>query len=204
MNPLRQTSCIILSAGSSGRIGQHKALLRYGSDKATFIEKITEEYANAGVIEIVVVVSEGLMAEIEAIHLNVPDIVRFVVNLKPDWNRFYSLKTGMQHITGGYHVFFQNVDNPFVEPELLHSMIGVSGKADVIIPEFFGRKGHPVLLSPDVCMAFLECKTNDLRIDDFLRSFRTVNLKTENPKVLVNINSMSDYKKEFPGLGEAG
>ncbi|PKP02154.1 MAG: hypothetical protein CVU14_03965 [Bacteroidetes bacterium HGW-Bacteroidetes-9] len=199
MNSLARTSCIILSAGFSGRMGQHKALLLYGRGKTTFIEKITKEYSSAGITEIVVVVSSDLMKEIVVKHLDMPDNVRFVVNLYPEWGRFYSLKTGLQNTTKGNYVFFQNIDNPYVDSELLFAMAAVCAQANVVIPQFSGKTGHPVLLSPEVFRAILENMAIDLRIDDFLRSFRTMLIKTENPKVLVNINSSLDYKKEFPG-----
>ena len=200
MNSLDQTSCIILSAGSSGRMGRHKALLRFGAEKVTFIEKITQVYAEAGVPEILVVISLELKQQLDSIQLALPGNVRCVVNANPELGRFYSLKTGMQNTTAGNHVFFQNVDNPFVETELLSAMVTVSEQAEVVIPQFSGKTGHPVLLNPDVSEAIQNFENIDIRIDDFLRSFRIVLVNTENPKTLVNINSRLDYDKEFPEL----
>lgn len=198
MNRFARTSCIILSAGGSGRMGMHKALLPFGSEKITFLEKISQSYSEAGFGQIVVVVNNELSALISARQLVLPRNVLLVINPFPESGRFHSLKTGMQAVTAGSSVFFQNIDNPFVFQETLWIMFELKDSAEVVLPRFSGERGHPVLLNPRVCDDIRSCDEEEYRIDHFLKRYRTRAVDTADRKILVNINTPEDYNYEFP------
>ena len=200
MSPLFRFSCIVLSAGDSGRMGTHKALLPFGDEKVTFLEKITRQYANAGIDQIIVVVNSDLYGLLETKRLDLPENLKLVINARPDLGRFHSLKTGLELITRESAVFFQNVDNPFTEQSLIELMSGEFGRADVIIPLFEGRAGHPVLISPLVCSDICGCGNSSERIDHFLRRYTSCAIEANTPGVLSNINTQTDYSIEFPGF----
>jgi molybdenum cofactor cytidylyltransferase len=189
---LSQTSCIILSAGSSGRMGMHKALLKY-DENTTFIEKITNEYIKAGIERVIVVVSRDLSEKLSEGKINFPEEVTIVINENPEFGRFYSLQTGAKQLNQQNFCFFQNVDNPFTPSELLLQLHSQKEEAEVIIPTVQNKAGHPVLISPVVMEQILKEKGSDVRIDLFLKKFEVKKIKTSDEKILININSMVEY-----------
>ncbi|MFH1118919.1 MAG: NTP transferase domain-containing protein [Bacteroidota bacterium] len=198
MNAFAGISCIVLSAGSSGRMGKHKALLGFGNQGITFLEEITAKYAASGIDRIVVVVSADLNEQIGTAHLRLPEGVILVVNHHPEKGRFFSLREGMKYIEEGSSVFFQNVDNPFVYPDLLNEMAGVAAMGEIIAPVHNSKAGHPILINHRVCKAVKEDLNPETRIDHFLAKFKRIPVITDDCNILVNINSPGDYALVFP------
>ncbi len=190
-----QTSSIVLSAGNSDRMGEHKALLNF-NENTTFIEQITNIYIQAGIEQIIVVVSKGLYNQIKERSLNLKANITLVINENPELGRFYSLQTGIKNIKSGNSCFFQNIDNPFTTEALLRDLYKrIKEESQVIIPTFQGKSGHPVIFSAWVAEKILKETDPDLRIDEFLRKFNVQ--KTEMPEIrlLANINSPEDYTR---------
>ena len=194
MYPFENTSCIILSAGNSDRMGEHKALLNF-DENSTFIEQITNIYIQAGIEQIIVVVSNGLYNQIKERRINLKANITLVINEHPELGRFYSLQTGINCAHTGNYCFFQNIDNPFTSIEVLNSLIQFRNNADVIIPTFQNKSGHPVLLSNSVIQKILTEKTPDLRIDEFLKKFNVLKTEVLESSILVNLNSPEGFAK---------
>ena len=192
MKPFSDTSAIILSAGNSVRMGEHKALLKFDSER-TFIQKITETYWLTGFEEVIVVINSELFKLIQERSFSLPEQVKLIVNEEPELGRFYSLFTGIKQLKPGNSCFFQNIDNPFTSEILLREMILHKNEADVVIPTFQNESGHPVLISPSVTEEILKLQDSDLRIDMFLKRFEIKKIETSDPNILVNINSPEDY-----------
>ena len=192
MKPFKDTSAIILSAGNSVRMGGHKAFLKFDSER-TFLQKITETYLLAGIEHVIVVVNSELFKLISESSLAFSSNVKLVVNDKPELGRFYSLQTGIKLIPTGNYCFFQNIDNPFTSEEVLKELILQKNEADVIIPIFQNRAGHPVLISPLVIQRISEGIDYKIRIDTFLNQFTEKKIEVPDPKILLNINSHDDY-----------
>lgn len=192
MMPFRDTSAIILSAGNSERMGGHKALLKFDSER-TFLQKITETYLLAGIDQVIVVLNSELYKLISESSLALSGKVKLVVNNKPELGRFYSLQTGVKLFPPGNYCFFQNIDNPFTTEELLKELILHKAKAGVIIPIFQKKSGHPVLVSPLVIQRIFEGIDYKIRIDTFLNQFTEKKIEVPDPKILLNINSPDDY-----------
>jgi molybdenum cofactor cytidylyltransferase len=190
--PFASTSCIILSAGNSERMGTHKSLLKFDSER-NFIQKIIETYQKAGVEQVIVVVNTELSTLSKKGTDHLADYIQFITNHFPGLGRFYSLQTGVQHLKSGNYCFFQNIDNPFTTEKLLEELIIHKEKADVIIPSFQNRTGHPVLLSPNVAKDILLQNDPEIRIDQFLKCYSTLKVETSDPSILTNINSPEDY-----------
>lgn len=194
MEPLSNTSAIILSAGNSERMGEHKALLKFDSER-TFIQKITETYLLAGIDQIIVVVNAELFNLINKNNLALPEKLLLIVNNKPELGRFYSLQTGIKEVKSGNYTFFQNIDNPLTSENLLRELYSSKEEADVLIPVFRTISGHPVLISPVVTAEILIASDPDLRIDQFLKRFKVLKIRTTDHTVEANINSPEDYAK---------
>lgn len=187
-----QTSGIILSAGNSARMRTHKALLKFDSEK-TFLQKITETYLLSGIEQLIVVVNFELFELIRQKNYTLPEKVKLVINEKPELGRFFSLQTGLKHVTAGNSCFFQNIDNPFTSAKLLGDLIIHKNEADVIIPAFHDKTGHPVLINHRVVKQI--CSTLDfgVRIDQFLKQFSEKRLQVKAKNILANINTKEEY-----------
>lgn len=198
-----QTSVIILSAGSSVRMGTHKALLRFDDDR-TFLQKITETYVSAAFEQIIVVVNAELYKLISENKTALSEKVMLVVNDKPALGRFYSLQTGIKPLKTGNYCFFQNIDNPFTSESLLEELINFKTQADVIMPVFENKSGHPVLVNGFVAGQIQNNTDMEIRIDTFLSKFKTLRVETKDAGILSNLNSRSEFLAAgFSGFSDA-
>ncbi|MDY6800955.1 MAG: NTP transferase domain-containing protein [Bacteroidota bacterium] len=189
-------SVIILAAGNSSRMGFPKFALKY-SESQTFIEHIADEYEKFRCTEIVQVLNIDNYKFLKENKLQFPRKTKIVINDHPEWHRFYSLKKGVQALSKKVNIFVHNVDNPFVNHEVLMALKHNADKYDYIYPEFNRRGGHPFLLSENVVSDLNNCLENQIHLKKFLNQYRTKRIKVLDNKVLVNINTKTDYKKYF-------
>jgi CTP:molybdopterin cytidylyltransferase MocA len=195
-NIRKDFSAIILAAGNSSRMGFPKFALKY-SKTQTFLEHITEAYEKFGCAEIIVVVNVENYQYLQKQKIQFDEKIKFVVNEHPEWHRFYSLKKGVQALSKKIKIFVHNVDNPFVNPEVLMALKQNADKYDYIYPSFNGRGGHPFLLSENVVTDLKNKAENQIHLKEFLNQYDTKRIKILDERVLVNINTMVDYKKYF-------
>lgn len=187
-----QTSCVILSAGSSMRMGTSKALLKFNAQN-TFIQQISETYLLAGIEQIIVVVNSELYDLIEKSEITLSPKVILVINKRPELGRFYSLQTGIRYVNVGNFCFFQNIDNPYTSVEILNSINSQKNKAEVIIPVYKQNAGHPILINPLVTNEIRISISTEIRIDEFLNPFGKKHVQAIDNSILANINSPQDY-----------
>ncbi len=189
-------SVIILAAGNSSRMGFPKLALKY-SESQTFIEHIADEYDRFGCAEIILVVNVDNYKYLKDKKLQFPEKVKIVVNEHPEWHRFYSLKTGVYALSKKRKVFVHHVDNPFVNYNVLYGLLNNTANADYIYPEYSGRGGHPILLSEKVINDITGRQENQIHLKEFLNHYHKKKVKVFDESVLININTVIDYKKYF-------
>lgn len=191
----KKYSVVILAAGKSSRMGMPKFLLKY-DENTTFLEQIIKEYEAFGCKEINVVLNEkgiDLIIKSNPIYLSANTVL--IINSHPDWERFYSLKLGLEALNKKRKVFIHNVDNPFVNHQVLASLIENISKFDYAVPTYNGKGGHPVLLSGKVVTDIIEEKENSMNLKLFLKSYSKQIVKVNDKYVLVNVNSKEDYNE---------
>ncbi|RLD76154.1 MAG: hypothetical protein DRJ10_14025 [Bacteroidetes bacterium] len=185
-------SVVILAAGKSSRMGTAKFLLKY--DKATtFLEQIIKEYEAFACKEINVVLNEKGAELLKNEFVNFSDKIKIVINYHPEWERFYSLKLGLQELDKKQKVFIHNVDNPFVNHMVLQSLIDNTPGFDYSVPTHNGRGGHPILLSEKVIKSIVDEKENSLNLKEYLSSFKKKSVNVSDEKVLINMNTKKEY-----------
>jgi len=192
MKSFSKYSVVLLAAGRSQRMGIPKMALRFDA-KRTFLEVITESYLAFGCGEIVVVVNEENSLLAEAIKTN--NRIKVVVNEHPEWQRFYSVQLGLRALDNPFGVFIHNVDNPYVEEELLRKMIESLTNGEYIVPVYHGHGGHPVLISSHIIDEIIQTHDHSFNLKTFLSSYKRINIETGNSTVLVNINTAEEFKK---------
>jgi len=189
-------SVIILAAGRSERIGFPKLSLKY-NNQTSFLEQIVQSYHSYGVNEVIIVVNKEGMQFIKSNNMSFPSKVQFEVNDHPDWHRFYSLKLGVRRLINISSVFVHNVDNPFVSHKVLSKLTEQIDNADYISPEYKGRGGHPILITKEVVVDIQKALSDKLHLKSFLNQFKKARIQVNDKKVLVNINTLEDYRKYF-------
>ena len=195
----KKFSAIVLSAGKSSRMGTDKFSLMFDANK-TFLEKIVTVYHYFGCNEIVVVLNSDGVEHFERLKIKLPSEVKIAVNHHPEWERFYSLKRGVESMREIVPCFVNNIDNPFVDADLIEKMALQIEKSDYVLPSFNGRGGHPFMISENVVRDLLTEPEEQMNIRDYLNRYSKHRIAVDDDKVLLNINTIDDYRKMIPGI----
>jgi molybdenum cofactor cytidylyltransferase len=193
-----RSAVVIPAAGSSVRMGSHKALLMF-DQRYNFIQQIVSKYAEVGISKIVVVVNKDNIDLIRS-SLNATEFgnVQLVLNEHPEWERFYSVKCGLEKVVEFDNCFIHNCDNPFVSMAVIRKLMEGFRENTLIVPEFEGKRGHPVLLSRNIIQAALYPQEKSSNLRSFLGKFKSTIISVDTKNILYNINSNQDYKILFP------
>jgi len=185
---LTAISAIIAAAGNSGRMGRDKALLAC-SDGQTFAGYLVSSYSTFGAKPVVLIVNE----KYSSTDLGNNSLIQ-VINKHVEYGRSYSIFLGMQQIPKGCACFIQNVDNPFLDTDLLEKMIDSSENDGFVVPEWNGMGGHPVLLGQNI-VKFIQ-GLNDLKdFREVLLKFKRIALPFPDERILWNINTPGEYER---------
>jgi molybdenum cofactor cytidylyltransferase len=144
---MKRIYVVILAAGTSSRLGFNKLAVRI--DGKPVISRSVEPFCLDGVDKIFVVVNPGH----EDIERDLEQAVRssqviFIRNVNYKQGMSSSVKAAVPFIEDGDAVFFHLGDKPFVKRELVSYMLDLylKDRSPIIIPEYRGQKGHPVLM----------------------------------------------------------
>jgi molybdenum cofactor cytidylyltransferase len=138
-------AAVLLAAGRSRRMGAFKPLLPFGG--RSVVEACVANLREAGACEVVVVVGyRG--AEVRAALARLP-YVRFALNEATGSEMGVSVARGVEAVAANTDaVLVALVDQPAVPPSAIKSVIEARRRtgARLIVPEWRGRGGHPVLV----------------------------------------------------------
>lgn len=138
-------AAVILSGGSSSRMGSPKALLPYHG--RPFLDHLLEitRHPKIGVHRVVL----GAHAEpiAKAIDLSGDEIV-----INADWQsgQLSSIQAALRSLPAGTDgMVLCLIDHPLISANLVDNLIShyYSSHAAIVLPVFEGRRGHPVLFS---------------------------------------------------------
>ncbi len=145
MNRTESVSAILLAAGRSRRMGAFKPLLPFGG--GTVAGACVAALRGAGVVDVVVVV--GHMAEELKAALKGEGGVRFALNEEAGSEMGVSIARGVEAVgEGAGAVLIALVDYPAVPPGEIRRLLEARARtgARLVVPEWEGRGGHPVLV----------------------------------------------------------
>jgi molybdenum cofactor cytidylyltransferase len=195
-------SAIVLSAGSSQRMGTSKCLLKIG--EKTFLQHIVEVLHSARVLDVVVV----LGAEAEEIQKTLTWFDGKVV-VNNDWqkgqlssiicglNALDLSKTDPEEIHGAV---ICPIDHPLISQSLLVDLLQAfwKSKKDIIIPTFKGKRGHPVIFRS---LLFDELKKSSLDVGarEVVHNHPEdiCEVATDEEGILMNIDTPEDYESKI-------
>ena len=137
-------AAIILAAGKSERMGRPKALLPLRG--STFLETVVEACEAAGLNRRVIVLGPDIDKVPEAIDLHGSVVVS---NPRPASGPIGSIRLGIEAIINHpvEAVLVWHVDRPHVSLATVTALVDRfrDGGVGIVVPEFRGRRGHPVL-----------------------------------------------------------
>lgn len=196
INNSKKYSAIILSAGKSSRMGVPKFSLRF-NETSIFLENIIDEYSKFGCNEIVVVLNPGGASYLKQLELKLPSNTKIVINEQPEWERFYSLKLGAMGLIIPTNSFVSNIDNPFVNQDVLNRLASKGEGFNYVNPTYNGKGGHPFLISEKVITDLVSEEKDQFHLKEFLIGYTRKSVEVSDEKILVNINTEEEFKRFF-------
>ncbi|HYG08445.1 MAG TPA: nucleotidyltransferase family protein [Pyrinomonadaceae bacterium] len=200
--PPLPVAAILLAAGRSRRMGAFKPLLPFGAQ--TVIETCIENLLAAGVGEIVVVVGHRA-EEVRARLSHLP--VRFAVNTKVGSEMGVSIARGMEELaagdaararaTGAGAVLIALADHPAVSAREIEEVIAAHRRtgARLVVPQWRGRGGHPVLVSMSLRASLLNLDdTGGLRALFERHAGEVLRLPVASPFIARDMDTWEDYR----------
>lgn len=185
---------VILAAGASSRMGQPKALLEYHGE--TFLHRL------AAMMEQVcgrVVVVLGYDAA--RVRAAVPEGAEVTINPAPERGMLSSLQCGLRAMAGADAVLFLPVDYGAVRSDTVARVAAEAGTAEIVVPVFEERHGHPVGLSLAMVEELLALPAMAQARDVIHRHRAATRYITVNDAGIVNdVDTPEDYR----ALVEAG
>ena len=138
-------SALILAGGKSERMGFPKPWLKKNKN-ATFLADIISVYRQIGIKNVIVVLNKTFatskwkkeVAEIQKRAI-------LILNADAEKGRLHSIRLGLKACSSE-HIFIHNVDNPYVESEVLEQLIINASNSRATIPSYNGKGGHPVII----------------------------------------------------------
>nr|NQU91297.1 NTP transferase domain-containing protein [Bacteroidota bacterium] len=184
---------VIPAAGRSTRMKSFKPLLTFDKER-NFIEKIVDEFLEFGCSEIIVVVNEKLYNNpwIKVLSERASK-VSVIINNKLEFERFYSIKLGLNKLRTKKYCFIHNCDNPFINQEIITTVFENKISDGYVSPIYNNQGGHPILISEPIIKSIIHSTENDSNFKDVINLFpcRKVNIDTKD--ILTNINTESQY-----------
>jgi len=189
-----QHPVIILAAGLSERMGRSKAFLKWDKH-TTFLKKIIQEYSSFGSGKVIVVVNQNGYSQILSDFPAISEYSNIIINPNPEKGRMGSIKLGIKELPANSACYIQNIDNPFVTGEVLNAMNNLIKPDAYVVPTYAEKGGHPVLVSSEIIKEISLIENPDYDLRKILNNFKRIEVKTNDERILVNINTLSDYQK---------
>jgi molybdenum cofactor cytidylyltransferase len=177
---------VVLAAGLSTRAGFFKMALPLG-DK-TLIERSIE-----GLYEVCSKLYVVGGFEIERIREILKDYSKVSVVYNKNFMKgmFTSVKEGIQHVRAPSFYLLPG-DYPLVRDHVLQEMLRV--EADIVIPTYRGRKGHPVYFKTHLVDEILH-EPDDATLRDFINRKGYVTVEVDDEGIIIDVDSPEDYER---------
>jgi molybdenum cofactor cytidylyltransferase len=191
-------AAIVLAAGMSRRMGEPKMVLPWG--QTTVIGHVVNVLAQPGIDEIVVVTG-GAHDLVEAALQGSP--ARLVYNPRyKEEEMAYSLQTGLLALSEKVAASLVVLgDQPQIESEVVRDVLGAFelSKADLVIPSYRMRRGHPWLISRSLWQDLLNLPSGKT-LRDLLNANadRIYYLEVKTPSILQDLDTPQDYQRQQP------
>ncbi len=189
--PQSRLAGLILAAGASSRMGAPKALLPIGGE--TFLDRLIALLVPVCHPVLVVLgphrgrIAAGIARGHDALLIENPDPARGMMS---------SLQCGLHALPPASAVLFTLVDCPAILPSTIEAVVRhfFSQSLAVAVPEYNGRRGHPVCLSPAVVRDLLAApfSTQPRDVVQLHRTPASI-LAVDDPGIVADADLPEDY-----------
>lgn len=178
---------VILAAGYSSRAEGFK--MEFQLEKKAVLQHVIESFYP--ICDQIIVVGGYQHEKLEPLIQPYKEKVKLVINKDFAQGMFSSVQTGVKEVSAE-RFFLTPGDYPLINTRLCQLLAETN--ADVIIPSFHMKGGHPVLLSNNCIKELLaENKTGNLK--EFLKRFPISYVTVEEEGILMDIDTKADYHK---------
>ncbi len=194
---------IVLAGGRSSRMNFPKPWLIFEGN-ATFLETIVNRYRSVGFKKIVVLLNKAFFLteyadKIELLKLN----TAIIQNNLPEKGRLYSLYIALKELKKVDFAIIHNVDNPFVDDEVVNILHKERNSNGSTIPSYQGQAGHPIIIGKIVIDEIINNYEKYDTLKQLINKFDKKYVEVNNSSILININTPQDYKS-LPNPSEGG
>lgn len=191
-------SGILLSAGESKRMGQPKALLKFG--ERSNIENLLDEYLSSQLDKVIVVTGfngESLKKFIEKKTKNKK--LKVVINEHYNLGMFSSVQKGIAEISRG-GILIGIVDNPFTNSTVINELIENFSGGEIVIPDYHGKGGHPVIIPFSLREEILNANQEKTSLKDVFSCHLDMikRIKFEDQIIIFDMDTVEDYNRLLP------
>jgi molybdenum cofactor cytidylyltransferase len=119
--------------------------------------------------------------------------VTTVMNPDPSRGMFSSIQVGAGAVTGAPIAVLPG-DMPFVRAETVRKLLDAARlTGGIVSPRYAGRRGHPIVLSADVCAVLIDADPTT-NLNELLRAQlgQRVDLEVDDPGVLRDVDVTED------------
>ena len=206
-------SCLLLGGGKSSRMGRSKGLVSYGGKP--WLEAQLELLSHCPIDRLVLVLGPNFreyerqipwLAKAHEGELSHSGLrVKVVHNLEVEKGPFSSLQMGLTHWAASEPMgpcFVLPIDTPCPQPDVWQKLNQYMNKfqAQVALPTFASKGGHPVLLQHDFIQRLLQVPLQDnpeARLDRqmyLLADQLRVRVPVDDPQVVMNLNTPDQWQ----------
>ena len=188
---------LITAAGQSTRMGGFpKPLLTVGRDR--FVERLIEQYHDAGVDDVVVVI--GHEAEEVRARADLSDAT-VVENERYEEGMLSSVRAGVREALArdADGLLLSPVDYPLIPSAVIRAVVDAfadDGSADVLQPTVDGGRGHPPLFAASTFDALLHDPATEeegARAVVYADETDTREVAVDDPRIFVDIDTPAEY-----------
>lgn len=186
-----------MAAGASRRMGSVKALLQFEGE--TFVDRLVGVFErHCG--EVIVVLGHHA----EAIRQGMKRQARFAVNPDPERGMLSSLQSGCALLSADTDVFlFMPVDYPAVESGTVAKLLAALAndtKAQIAVPRYGDRRGHPVACRGALAAEFLNLPAEAQAREVVHRHVaETVYVDVDDAGILMDVDDPAAYERLLAG-----
>lgn len=191
-----QIVAVILAAGESKRMNFPKMVLPFNGK--TIIERVIDNVSASKADTIIVIVG----AEKDKITELIEEYpVTILYNDIYKNGMLSSVRCGIDNLKSGTDaaIFFLG-DQPWISPEVTDKVINSyrTSSKGIVIPVCKGKRGHPLLVSSEY-FGEIEKLDADMGLRQLFLKFPhdIIEVETESPEILKDIDTPEDYKKEI-------
>lgn len=203
------TAAIVLAAGHAGRMGSNKLVLSLGSGTVVGRVVVTALAACDKVIVVIGLHDQETRSAVEQAGqaAGAEARVEVVEAFAYDPGMFISVKAGLRRVTGAKVVLIFPGDIPLIMPEtaIVVRDTVLEDRADIAVPSFEGRRGHPIAVGARHIPELLSMSEHAT-----LRQFMTGHVATTQAVsvgddcILLDMDTPEEYDRVLKRLKSAG